>query len=139
VDPAAETEGVIAGERTEPTLEDRLLQLKMKLIEDEVQAGRLKRARQLVLTVLSDAHGGAERIVDLAKRMAADTGDATVMCVDALLEAARDGRGEHHRGRPHAGGLGAAAARGWPMARRAAAAARPHRRGRTAGADAPRK
>jgi tetratricopeptide (TPR) repeat protein len=91
VDPAAETEGVIAGERTEPTLEDRLLQLKMKLIEDEVQAGRLKRARQLVLTVLSDAHGGAERIVDLAKRMAADTGDATVMCVDALLEAARHG------------------------------------------------
>jgi hypothetical protein len=67
------------------------LQLKMKLIEDEVQAGRLKRARQLVLTVLSDAHGGAERIVDLAKRMAADTGDATVMCVDALLEAARHG------------------------------------------------
>ena len=91
VEPAAETESIVAGERTEPTLEDRLLQLKMKLIEDEVQAGRLKRARQLVLTVLSDAHGGAERIVDLAKRMAADTGDATVMCSDALLEAARDG------------------------------------------------
>jgi len=93
VDPASEPEGIMTGEHAEPTLEDRLLQLKIKLIEDEVQAGRLKRARQLVLTVLSDAHGGAERIVDLAKRMAANTGDATVMCVDALLEAARDEAG----------------------------------------------
>lgn len=77
VDPASEGEDILTGQPGEPTLEDRLL--------------RLKRARQLVLTVLSDAHDGAERIVDLAKRMAADTGDATVMCVDALLEAARHG------------------------------------------------
>ncbi len=64
-----------------------------------------------VLKLRPEDESARDQLSDLAKRMAADTGDATVMCVDALLEAARDGRDEHHRGGPHAGGLGATAAR----------------------------
>ncbi len=79
-------------EDAEPAGEDRQLQLTLMLIDNEILAGRLKRARQLVLTVLAESTTGTARIVDLAKRMIADDGDATVMCVDALLEAAKHGK-----------------------------------------------
>ena len=78
--------------RVEPTAPDREQQLKLQLIEDEVLAGRLKRARQLVLIVLSETNDATEHILDLAKRLTAETGDATVMCADALLDAARRGQ-----------------------------------------------
>lgn len=73
----------------ESTTEDRRRQLELTLIENEVRAGRLKRARQLVLNVLSESDEATMRVLDLAKRLMADTGDATVMCADAMLEAAR--------------------------------------------------
>ena len=78
--------------RVEPTAPDRQRQLTLQLIEDEVRAGRLKRARQLVLVVLSETSDATEHILDLAKRLTAETGDATVMCADALLDAARRGQ-----------------------------------------------
>jgi tetratricopeptide (TPR) repeat protein len=73
----------------ELTTEERQRQLALTLIENEVRAGRLKRARQLVLNVLSESSDAAEQVLDLAKRLMAETGDATVMCADSLLEAAR--------------------------------------------------
>jgi tetratricopeptide (TPR) repeat protein len=73
----------------ELTTEERQRQLAFTLIENEVRAGRLKRARQLVLNVLSESSDATERVLDLAQRLMAETGDATVMCADALLEAAR--------------------------------------------------
>ena len=73
----------------EPTAQDRQLQLKLMLIDSEIQADRLKRARQLVGTVLLEAPDGADRILDLAKRMTGENAEATVMCAEVLLEAAR--------------------------------------------------
>lgn len=90
--PASTTAVTQSEGRVEPTAPDRQRQLKLQLIEDEVRAGRLKRARQLVLVVLSEASDATEHILDLAKRLTAETGDATVMCADALLEAARRGQ-----------------------------------------------
>ena len=78
--------------RVERTAQDPQRQLKLQLIEDEVRAGRLKRARQLVLVVLSEASDATEHILDLAKRLTAEAGDATVMCADALLDSARRGQ-----------------------------------------------
>ena len=72
-------------EDSQPTALDRQLQLKLTLIEGEIGAGRLRRARQLIGTVLADVPDGADRIVDLAKRMTGEHAEATVMCAEAIL------------------------------------------------------
>ena len=74
------------GEREEPQSTDRdaQLQLKLMLIENEIRAGRLRRARQLVGTVLAD---NPDQVVDLAKRMTGEHAEATVMCAEAIVDA----------------------------------------------------
>ena len=74
------------GEREEsPSTDlDAQLQLKLMLIENEIRAGRLRRARQLVGTVLAD---DPNQVVDLAKRMTGEQAEATVMCAEAIVEA----------------------------------------------------
>ena len=74
-------------EEPQPTDLNRQWQLKLMLIENEIRAGRLRRARQLVGTVLTDDPDGADRVVDLAKRMTGEQAEATVMCAEAILEA----------------------------------------------------
>ena len=69
-----------------PSAPDRQLQLKLMLIESEIRANRLQRARKLVGTILADVPDGADRVVDLAKRMTGEQPEATVMCVEAILE-----------------------------------------------------
>ena len=76
-----------AEEDPEPTALDRQLQLKLMLIENEIQAGRLRRARQLIDTVLTNAPEGLVSVVDLAKRMTSHHAEATLICVELLLEA----------------------------------------------------
>ena len=78
-------------EDAQPTELDRQLQLKLMLVENEIRAGRLRRARQLVETVLVDAPDGADRILDLAKRMTGEQAEATLICAEAILEAGRRG------------------------------------------------
>ena len=46
----------------------------------------------MVLVLLSETSDATKHILDLAKRLTAETGDATVMCADALLDAARRGQ-----------------------------------------------
>ena len=70
-----------------PTAPDRQLQLKLMLIESEIRASRLGRARKLVSTVLADVPNGTGQVVDLAKRMTGEQAAATVMCAEAILEA----------------------------------------------------
>lgn len=77
--------------RLEPTAADPKQQLKLQLIEDEVREGRLKRARQIALVVLAEAGDTTGHVLELAKRLATESGDATAMCADAMLEAARQG------------------------------------------------
>ena len=121
--------------RVERTAQDPQRQLKLQLIEDEVRAGRLKRTRQLVLVVLSEASDATEHILDLAKRLTAEAGDATVMCADALLDSARRGQAppDEHRSGAVAGGVGTGPARRRPVASRAPGSARANRRGRGLG------
>ena len=70
-----------------PTASDRQLELRLVLIEREIRARRLRRARTLVDTVLADVPDGADRVVDLAKRMTGEQAEATVMCAEAILKA----------------------------------------------------
>ena len=73
-------------EAPQPTELDRVLQLNMMLIENEITAGRLRRARPLVGTMLADGPDGADRVLDLAKRMTAEQAEATVMCAEAIVD-----------------------------------------------------
>jgi len=70
-------------EESQPTHLDPQLQLKLMLIENEIRAGRLRRARRLVGTVLAD---DTDQIVDLAKRMTGEQAEATVMCAEAIVD-----------------------------------------------------
>ena len=68
---------------------DPELRLQVELVEREFRAGRLRRARELVDTVLADAPDGANQILDLAKQLAGELAEATLVCADAILDAGR--------------------------------------------------
>ena len=92
--PAEAPRHVVA--EAQPTALDRELQLTVTLVENEVRAGRLRRARELVSTLLADAPDGADRILDLAKHMTGEQAEATLICADAILNAGRrHGNWEH--------------------------------------------
>lgn len=79
-----------SGETDKPTAQDRQLQLKMMLIENEFRASRFKRAGQLMSTMLSASSDGTAQVLDLAKRIAVEQPEATVICAEVLLEAAAE-------------------------------------------------